>query len=78
VFVNPSGNSGLATGGSGDVLAGLMGGLLAQGYDASFAARLAVYLHGMAADLGVEEGAEASLVASDVVDFLPAAWQRIG
>lgn len=76
-FVNTTGNTGMATGGSGDVLTGLLGGLLAQGYEASLAARLAVYLHGSAGDLVVDSGAEEALLAGDLVDSLPAAWREL-
>lgn len=64
--VNPTGGPGLAAGGSGDVLAGLLGALLAQGLGAWDAARIGVYLHGMAGDLGPESGGLASELASRI------------
>jgi len=77
VFINTTGNSGMATGGSGDVLTGLIGGLLAQGYGAAVAARLGVFLHGLAGDLSRESGAEEGLVAGDLVLALPLAWKEL-
>ena len=69
-FVNPTGNPGLATGGSGDVLTGIVGALLARGLSADRAAAAAVYWHGAAADVAVRGRGEASLVAGDVIDSL--------
>ena len=67
VYVNMSGNSALAKGGSGDVLAGVIGSLLAQGYDAVTAARLGAYIHGIAAEILTENGnSEASVLPSDL------------
>lgn len=67
VYVNMSGNSALAKGGSGDVLAGVIGSLLAQGYDAVTAARLGAYIHGSAAEILTENGnSEASVLPSDL------------
>lgn len=77
VFVNPTGNPGMATGGTGDVLTGVITGLVSQGYDPLSAACLGVFLHGSAGDIAAEELGEASLSASDVLDRLPAAWLRI-
>lgn len=68
--INPSGNSGLAKGGSGDVLTGLIAGLLAQGLPAADAARLGVFLHGLAADRAARRIGVRSMIASDVVDAL--------
>jgi NAD(P)H-hydrate epimerase len=75
VWVNPTGNSGLATGGSGDLLSGIIGALLGQGLDGPRAAVLGCYLHGLAADLWVEEPgrAQRSLLPSDVIEMLPRA-----
>jgi NAD(P)H-hydrate epimerase len=72
VWVNPSGHSGLSTGGSGDVLSGIIGTLLAQGMDGPRAATLGSYLHGRAAEVGTR-GARRSLLPTDVIEGLPAA-----
>ncbi len=73
VFVNPTGNPGMATGGTGDVLTGLIAGLLAQGVDALDAAVLGVYLHGLAGDLAASRLGEMVLAANDLIEILPAA-----
>lgn len=77
-YINSSGNSGLATGGSGDVLTGLITALLAQNYNPSDAAILGVYLHGLAADLALENQSEESLLPSDVIENLGKAFKYIG
>ena len=74
LFVNSTGNPGMATGGSGDVLAGLLGALLAQGYNAMEAGILGTYLHGLAGDLAAEQLGEYSLTAKDLLDHLPKAF----
>jgi NAD(P)H-hydrate epimerase len=66
-WINPTGNPGMASGGMGDVLCGVVGGLVAQGLTAAEAARLGVYLHGASADRAAMEGGEIGLVASDVI-----------
>lgn len=71
VWVNSTGNSGLASGGTGDVLTGIISGLVAQGMALAPAARLGVWLHGKSADIAVEDTGEHSLVASDLIRFLP-------
>lgn len=75
--INTSGNSGLATGGSGDVLSGLVGGLMAQGLKPLDASRLGVYTHGLAGDIAAAEKTGRGLIATDVLDALPAAWARM-
>ena len=75
--LNPTGNPGLATAGSGDVLTGIVAALRAQGLDAHSASWMAAYLHGRAADLAVEEVGMASLVAGDVIAYLPAAFASV-
>jgi NAD(P)H-hydrate epimerase len=75
--LNPTGNPGMATGGTGDVLTGIAGGLLAQGVAAGEALGAAVYLHGLAGDLAAEARGEAGLVAGDVADAIPTAIRRI-
>ena len=71
VFVNSSGNPGMATVGTGDVLAGIIAGLWAQGTDAVRASYGGVYLHGLSGDRAAEKFGERSLVASDLITFLP-------
>jgi NAD(P)H-hydrate epimerase len=73
-FVNRTGNPGLATGGTGDVLTGLITALLCQGLDTLGAARLAVHLHGRAGDLAAGELGQESLISSDLLRFLPRAF----
>jgi len=73
---NTSGNPGMATGGSGDVLTGLITALLCQGLDSLDAARLGVYLHGLCGDFAAAEFGQESLIASDLVQFLPDAFDE--
>lgn len=75
-FVNPTGNPGMATGGTGDVLTGVLAALLAQGMPPLAAARLGVYVHGLAGDLAAASLGEVSLVASDLLRYLPEAFRR--
>lgn len=77
VFVNSTGNSGMATAGSGDVLLGLITGLLAQNYEPQSAAILGMYLHGLAGNLAARVTSEESLVASDLIDYLGLAFSEI-
>jgi len=78
VWVNPTGNPGMATGGTGDVLTGMVAGLIAQHpQHALEATALAVYLHGLAGDLANESVGENSLVATDLVRFLPHAFAEM-
>ena len=75
--INETGNPGMATGGTGDVLTGLIAALVCQNLDLWDAARLGVYLQGKAGDLAAEEFGEVSLTATDLIDFLPAAFQSL-
>jgi NAD(P)H-hydrate epimerase len=68
----------MATGGSGDVLTGVITGLLCQGLTPFDAARLGVYVHGLAGDLAAQELGQVSLIASDLLDYLPRAFQALG
>ncbi len=77
VFINPTGNPGMATAGAGDVLSGIIGGLLAQGLNALDAAAVGVYVHGLAGDLAAEELGDAGMVAGDIADFIPIALASI-
>ncbi len=76
VWVNPTGNPGMATGGMGDVLSGVVAALLARGTDPLDAACTAVYLHGLAGDLLKEEIGDIGLAATEVADRIPRAIQR--
>ncbi|HYF70381.1 MAG TPA: NAD(P)H-hydrate dehydratase [Ohtaekwangia sp.] len=77
VFFNSTGNPGMATGGTGDVLTGILTGFLAQQYSPLDAAILGVYLHGSAGDLAVVETGQESLIASDLIAYLPAAFRQL-
>lgn len=77
-FFNNTGNAGMATGGSGDVLTGILTGLVAQGYDSVEAAILGVYLHGMAGDIAAMELSMEAMVAGDIIHSLGAAFLQIG
>ena len=74
---NPTGNPGMATGGSGDVLTGILLGLLSQGYSREEACKLGVYIHGLAGDIAAEEWSEIGMTAHDIVTSLPAAWKKL-
>jgi hydroxyethylthiazole kinase-like uncharacterized protein yjeF len=76
VFINSTGNPGMATGGAGDVLTGMIGSMLAQGYGPTRAACLAVYLHGLAGDLAAGEKGEAGMIAGDVIEKIPEAIKQ--
>jgi NAD(P)H-hydrate epimerase len=73
-YFNATGNPGMATGGTGDILTGVLTGLLAQGMSPIDAARLGVYVHGLAGDLAANELGQVSMMASDVVRYLPQAF----
>lgn len=77
VRINTTGNSGMATGGTGDVLSGLVGGLMAQGLSALDASLLGVCVHGLAGDIAMAEKTGRALIATDLVEALPAAWARL-
>lgn len=76
VFINETGNPGMATGGCGDVLTGAIAGFLGQGLTLFDAARLGVYLHGLSGDMAAEEIGEVGLIASDVLDRIPEALEQ--
>ncbi len=77
VTYNSSGNPGMATGGAGDVLTGVITALVCQGLAPFEAAQLGVYLHGLAGDLAAEQLGQASLIARDLVTYLPPAFRRL-
>ena len=76
VFVNPTGNPGMATGGSGDVLTGMIGAFLARRFDPLAALQAGCYLHGLAGDLAAADRGEEGLLAGDIVEAIPAAINR--
>jgi NAD(P)H-hydrate epimerase len=77
VYFNSTGNPGMATGGSGDVLTGMLTGILAQGYEPLETAIAGVYLHGLAGDLASQETGTDGLIASDIINFLPKAFKSV-
>lgn len=77
VLFNTTGNAGMATAGSGDVLTGIITGLLARGYKQQEACVVGVYLHGLAGDLAASDLGEESLLASDIIRYLPQAFKRL-
>lgn len=76
-YINQTGNPGMATGGCGDVLTGIIASFLAQGIDAFRAAEAAVYVHGLAGDYAAKEKGEISLKATDLLKFLPQVLKKI-
>ncbi len=76
LYINRTGNPGMATAGSGDVLTGMIGAFLGQGLNNFEAAKYAVYLHGLAGDLAVKEKTQISLIASDIIDKIPNAIKK--
>lgn len=77
ITFNSTGNPGMATGGSGDVLSGIIGGLLSQGYPSEIAARTGVFLHGLAGDFAADKLSEQSMIATDLIDHLPYAFKHL-
>jgi len=77
VFINPTGNAGMATGGTGDVLTGMIAAWLAQLLDAEAACRLAVFLHGAAGDLAEEEESQVAMTATDILAHLGHALNQL-
>lgn len=77
IYFNSTGNPGMATGGSGDVLTGILTGLLAQGYTPKETAITGVYIHGLAGDLAAEEKSRESMVAGDIISHLGKAFVKL-
>lgn len=76
-YFNSTGNAGMATGGSGDVLTGILTGLLAQGYSPWETCLLGVYLHGLAGDMAAERYSQEAMIASDLINCLPEAFKQL-
>lgn len=77
LYFNSTGNPGMAKGGSGDVLTGLITGILAQGFSALDACKLSVFVHGMAGDLALKDLGETSMNSGDIINYLPQAFIEI-
>jgi NAD(P)H-hydrate epimerase len=77
VYINPTGTAGMASGGMGDALAGILAGMLAQGLGPGEALKLGVFLHGFVGDQIASSHGEIGLIASDVVEGLPQGIQRL-
>ena len=78
IVFNSTGNSGMATAGCGDVLTGILTGLLARGYKQADACMLAMYLHGLAGDMAANDLGKECLIASDIIKYLPQAFKSLG
>ena len=76
-YTNETGNPGMATGGSGDVLTGCVAALVGQGMDVFEAAVLGCFVHGRAGDIAAERRSQTALIASDIIDAMPAAWMSL-
>jgi NAD(P)H-hydrate epimerase len=76
LYINRSGNPGMATAGSGDVLTGIIAAFLGQGLDAFAASKYAVYLHGLAGDLAAKEKTQLGMIASDIIEMIPEAIKK--
>ena len=74
---NPTGNPGMATAGSGDVLTGILLALLSQGYPQEEACLLGVYIHGLAGDIAAEQMSQIGMTSGDIINSLPQAWKKI-
>ena len=74
IYFNSTGNAGMATAGSGDVLTGIITGLLARGYVPADAALVGMYLHGLAGDYAARDLGMESLIAGDIIKYLPKAF----
>ncbi len=77
-FINDTGNSGMATGGMGDILTGMIASFVGQGIDDFSSAVVAVYLHGLAGDIAADKKGPFSMIATDILEYLPEAFSKAG
>ena len=77
IYFNSSGNPGMASAGSGDVLTGIIGSLLAQGYSPEISSKLGVYIHGLAGDYAKEKFGEISMTSSNIQEFISLAFKKL-
>lgn len=77
IYINTTGNSGMSTCGSGDVLTGIVLAFLAQGYNPIDACRISVFAHGMAGDFAARALSETAMIAENIIDFLPETWLKL-
>lgn len=77
IYFNSTGNPGMATGGSGDVLTGILCSLLAQGYEPFYACIIGMYIHGMAGDLAADAKTEHAMLAGDIIEAIPKAYMTL-
>lgn len=78
VYINKTGNSGMASGGTGDVLTGIIASFVGQGMNDFSATVVSVYLHGLAGDIAAGKKGKFSLIASDIIEYLPDAFKKVG
>ncbi|MFH1188025.1 MAG: NAD(P)H-hydrate dehydratase, partial [bacterium] len=78
IYINKTGNSGMASGGTGDVLTGIIASFVGQGMDDFSATVASVYLHGLAGDIAAEKRGKFSLIASDIIEYLSDAFKKAG
>lgn len=76
IYINKTGNPGMATAGSGDVLSGIIGAFLGQGLDTFKAAKFATYIHGLAGEIGAKDKTQMGLIASDIIERIPDAIKK--
>ncbi|MDD5018987.1 MAG: NAD(P)H-hydrate dehydratase [Candidatus Omnitrophica bacterium] len=77
IYINKTGNPGMATAGAGDVLSGIVAAFLGQGMEPFEAACRAVYIHGLAGDLAAKDKTEPGMIASDIIEYLPKAFKKV-
>ncbi len=77
IYINPTGNPGMATGGSGDILSGMVGAFLARGMDSLAALEAGVFLHGLAGNLARDEKGEEGVIAGDILEAIPRAILKL-